>query len=93
MVRDDVTFRSTPYTYTHLTAAPLSYLPHYLAACGNFKYISSVLIMSNDSETRQPPQSVVNFSACWNNDSDNLIDVTWRSDAMTCVASVIGVLI
>ncbi|GMH52183.1 hypothetical protein TrRE_jg9522 [Triparma retinervis] len=62
-------------------------------ACGNFKYVSSVIIMSNDTETRQPPQSVVNFSACWNSDSDHLVDVTWRSDAMTCVASVIGVLL
>mmetsp|Transcript_12665 Transcript_12665/g.25829 ORF Transcript_12665/g.25829 Transcript_12665/m.25829 type:complete len:130 (-) Transcript_12665:6-395(-) len=62
-------------------------------ACGNFKYVSSVLIMSNEPESRQPPQSVVNFSACWNNESDNLVDVTWRSDAMTCVASVVGVLI
>ena len=62
-------------------------------ACGNFKYISSILISQNEAVDGKQVKLKSNLTASWDVVSDHSVDVTWSSDAMTCVVTLIGVLI
>ncbi|GMH86631.1 hypothetical protein TrST_g13912 [Triparma strigata] len=61
------------------------------ASCPNFKYIVSTLIVKTSED--KPANIVQNVGGTWSEGCDGVVDLTWESEAMSCVVTVMGILL
>ena len=58
-------------------------------ACGNFKYICTSVVSENCGGGEAGERGmVVDASCCWSAESDDVVDVVWRSDEVTVVVQL-----
>jgi len=63
-------------------------------ACGNFKYVSTAIVTENVGGGKEGERDfVVDTCCCWSAETDDVVDVVWKSEEMSVAVQLFATLI